>query len=161
MDQPRPRLDAEFLQEHWIRLYRPGPWRAMALFIAAIACVLLATSASVIMVTGRTIGERLVLAAIGILVAGGGLWLTGRWLASGVWIRDAGVRINSVRRSTILTWQEVQGIQDVGRALTLNLHDGRTIPTGMSSRSLDFLARPEAYEIAATALTDWHGAHRK
>ncbi|MEI7779931.1 MAG: hypothetical protein WCJ42_10940 [Actinomycetes bacterium] len=160
MEQPRPRLDADFVQERWVRLYRPGPWRAMTLVGAVIACVLISTSASVIIASGRSLGERLVLLAVGILVAGGSLWLTGRGMASGVWVRDAGIRINTLRSSAILAWSDVKAVEQLDTALALVTADGRRIATGISARSLDFLARPEAYEIASTALSDWWLKHR-
>ena len=174
MSSRREQLDADYCQVRWLRLYRPGPWRSAVLLLAAIGCVLIATSASVIISSGRSLGERLVLILVGIALAATAFALTSRGLAGGVWVRDAGVRISLIRRTMTLDWNDVAAVERrsgqvpvlglpwrlMGEEVLLVTADQRAIRTGLASASLDFFGRPEAYDMAATALVDWWEAHR-
>lgn len=172
-DVPEPK-DHAYVQRKWVRLYRPGPLRALVIALATIGCVLLALSGAVVVSASSALGTRTVLAVVTLGVLGLGLWLTSRGMTAGVAVRDAGLRLTTWRTRTEVEWRQVSDIRRIttlqrlagtpahreGELVEVVLKNGRAVRSPVAEHGVDFVGRPEAYEIAATALIDWWAQSR-
>ncbi|WP_225829295.1 hypothetical protein [Streptomyces naphthomycinicus] len=152
--------------DRWRRPYRPGPWRvgmaALWLLLASLtlfAAVLTALTGSV-----PTAGAVLV---AGVLIVACAL----RLLRMGVWVSRRGLRRTGFLRTRTVPWARVVSVRTVqqpvrwlglprtvqGQALTLVSKDRRTddTPPLLTTHTLDFLARPVAFDRAADMLEAW------
>ena len=146
----------------WNRLYRPGPFRVLLMGIAALATVAVTVAGSVVVFSAHFLGERLVLAGILTVVVVAALWYTGRVLSAGVWVSEWGLRITTAGSSRRVPWSDanVERRSAPTDAVWCTSPGSEAWRTPVHVRSLDFVGRAEAYDIAATALVDWSRAHR-
>lgn len=172
--EPGP-LDEAYRQTRWLRPYRPGPWR-LALCLAILVLLLFMTMVSLIAayasVSFLELGLRAVIAAA---VYVGLVWTVFRVYLSGVWVTDDGVRMVRPFSTRMWAWRDIADVRSVpgstrllgspvrveGHAVFLVLSDGTDVETPLSNRSGDFLGRPEAYDMAATAVEGWLEQHRR
>jgi hypothetical protein len=172
--EPGP-LDEAYRQTRWMRPYRPGPLR-LAVCLAIIVVLLFATMVSLIAAYGSAsvveLGLRGVIAAA---VYGALVWAVFRAYLSGVWVTDDGVRIVRPMSTRAWPWRDIADVRSVpgstrllgtpvrvdGHAVVLVLSDGSDVETPLTDRSGDFLGRPEAYDMAATAVEGWLEQHRR
>jgi len=146
----------------WNRLYRPGPIRVLLMGVAALATVTVTVAGSVVVFSAHFLGERLVLATILTVAVVSALWYTGRVLSAGVWVSDWGLRITTVKSSRRVPWSEVNVERRSAPTDAVWCTSTGSVPwrTPVHDRSLDFVGRAEAYDIAANALVDWWQGHR-
>jgi len=172
--EPGP-LDDAYRQTKWLRPYRPGPWR-LALCLAILVVLLFMTMVSLIAAYSSVslveLGLRALIAAA---VYVGLVWAVFRVYLSGVWVTDDGVRVVRPFSTRVWPWRDVADVRSVpggtrllgspvrvdGHAVVLVLSDGTDVETPVSSRSGDFLGRPEAYDMAATAVEGWLEQHKR
>jgi hypothetical protein len=166
--EPEPIGPDGYVQQQWVRPYRPGLVRvltAVGLTMAAatVAGVGLLAGWAQPSWIGRLIGVTGALLAA--LTLG---WLAGRTFAAGVWVTDAGVRVLGLVEDRILPWTAVVDVSETdgsrvlglpvrgpGRTVSLQLADGQTVRTPLNSTSPDFIGRPEPYLQAAGAIQRW------
>ena len=166
-------VDDAYVQQRWMRPYRPGPLRVAAslLLLGALGLVLqvalLTTfrAPSALDVAIRAVSAVVLLAVLAVGFS--------RCFLSGVWVSDHRVRVLRPLSTRVWSWAEVADVRSVagptrllggpiaisGLVVVLVLRDGTDVVTPVSSRSPDFLARPEAYDMAATALEGWWQAN--
>ncbi len=166
--EPGP-VDDAFIQTKWVRPYRPGPLRLAALVIlwalAAYACF-----AGYLAITAEpTLAGRLIGLALTLVIAGSLALFGARVLSAGVWVNDFGVRTLGIGRSDTFDWDHVADVRRVrgearvlglpwrstGETVWLVLKDGTDRETPLTNHSPDFLARGEAFDMAATAIERW------
>jgi hypothetical protein len=172
--EPGP-LDDAYRQTRWVRPYRPGPFR-LAACLAIVVVLLFATMVSLIAAYGSgsvlELGLRGVIAA---LVYVGLVWTVFRAYLSGVWVTDEGVRVVRPWSTRAWRWGDIADVRSVpgstrllgtpvrvdGHVVVLVFSDGSDVETPLTDRSGDFLGRPEAYDMAATAVEGWLEQHRR
>ena len=163
-------VDSEFVQDRWVRLNRPGPWRVALFLLLVAAFTWLMLAAAVFVTVPRTIPGRLVAAAICSIPVSLFGWLTLRATLVGTYVRDAGIRVLRVKSSDELSWTEVVDVRRVpsttpvlglpftqkqGEKVLLVLTDGSEVETTIMTHNADFLARTEAYDQTALAAERW------
>ncbi len=166
-DRHRP-LDGDYVQVRPVRLHRPGPWRTALVIMLAVASAWVAVTAVVAVITAQGFTRVLVLVLVAVPVVSA-WWLTSRVLTTGVYIHDGGLRLSRVLSITEVDWPAVIDVRRVpeqvpllgigprvaGERLVLVLADATDLATTVTSRSADFLGRPEAYDMAALRLERW------
>ena len=167
-DPDRP-LDDRFVQHRWTRLYRVGPWRALAVGLLALPLVLLTAAVTLAVTSATGWALRVLVLVVGLAVLAAAFTAVARVLTTGVYVNDHGVRVAGLRRLTTLSWDEVVYVRRLhGTARPLGLlpareadlvvlvrRGGDDVVTPVTSVSADFLARPEAFDIASLALERW------
>ncbi|MFF3269311.1 hypothetical protein ACFYWU_00030 [Streptomyces chrestomyceticus] len=150
--------------DRWRRPYRPGPGRvgAAAVLLLLASFVLLS---AVIIVAAGALPAAAVCAGIAVLIIG----LAVRFLRVGVWVSAHGLRQVELLRTTTLRWSEVAAVRTAqrpvrwlgvprtvqGQALVVERRDGSALRTLVTDHNADFLARPEAFDLAADVLEAW------
>ena len=157
-DRHRP-VDASYVQSRWVRVHRPGPLRAALVVLLAIATTWVAMAGLVGVTAQRGAVARIVavaLAAAAVSVTG---WATVRLLAAGTYVNDRGLRLLRMRHAVLVPWEHVVDVRCVvagaGSQVVAVLSDGTDVVTSVRSRSLDFVGRPESYDMASLAIERW------
>ncbi len=171
--EPGP-VDDAYVQARWVRPYLPGPFRVLLTAVITGFAMFTSFAGFLAVFAEPTVGRRLIVALI-TLVLGGSLAILGsRLLSSGVWVNDFGVRVLSITGSEIINWESVADVRRVqgrprllgspvrrsGEGVWLVLKDGSDRETPLSDRGPDFLARPEAFDMAAGAVERWFEGNR-
>ncbi|MEO8329878.1 MAG: PH domain-containing protein [Candidatus Nanopelagicales bacterium] len=164
-------LDAAFSQRALIRPYRPGPLRHLASAVGVIVVLIPMYSAIIVLFNPENqLFIRLITAlSLGLIACGLGT-LVGRLFATGVYVNDSGLRVVTMRRMVSVPWSRVvdvsttaarlpllgfPAVRSVGNAVFVTTRDGGPIRTPVTSRSMDFLGRSEAFDAAALAVERW------
>ena len=175
-ERPKGPLDEAYVQDRWLRPYRPGPFRVVACGLL-LGALLLLTMAGLLATFGSAgVAELGVRWLIATAVFFGLVLLLVRAYLGGVWVTDRGVRLVRPFSTRRWTWAEVADVRAVpgptrllgsplrvpGLAVVLVLADGSDVETPVSDRSPDFLGRAEAFDMAAGAVEGWlEQAHRR
>jgi len=151
-------------RDHWLRPYRPGPWRvgvaALALMLAAYLLV-----AALIMAAAKSIHDAGVLVIVALLVIAATL----RLLRCGVWLSGKGLRQVRYFRTLTIPWQNVTSVRTAqqpvrvlglprsvqGQALIVVRRGSGPLRPLVTDHNADFLGRVEAFDIAADAIEGW------
>ena len=157
-------VGADYRQVKWIRPYRPGPIRILVTGIGLFATVLPALLAmSALLARGPIIPRLTFVLAFGLPAAGLAILVT-RFLAVGVYVNDAGVRIMTVRHVSVFPWREVTDVStrtrrgqtdDEGDLVVITVRDTGPIATPVRRTGPDFLGRAEAFTMASMAIERW------
>lgn len=167
-DPDRP-LDARYVQERWVRLYRPGPWRALGVTALGLLLVLLTIAVTLAVTSATGWALRLIVLLVGLALLAAAFAAVGRVLTTAVYVHDHGVRVAGLRRLTTLGWDDVVDVRRLrsparplgllprrdAETVVLVRRGGDDVLTPMTSVSSDFLGRPEAFDMAALALERW------
>lgn len=168
-DRPRGPVGSAYRQVTWIRPYRPGPLRvAIALLGILITTLPALTAFSALLAAGPVIPRLVFTLSFGLIAAGLAILVT-RFFAVGVYVNDAGVRIATIRTMAVYPWRLVTDVSaaprgggthtdgtDVGGdAVVITIRDLGPIATPVQRRSVDFLGRGSAFEMAALAIERW------
>ena len=103
------------------------------------------------------------------------LALAVRCFLSGVWVTDHGIRVLRPLSTRAWQWADIADVRSAvgptrlagsvvrvhGETVLLVLTDGSDVETPVASRSLDFLGRPEAYDMASGAVEGWLEQYRR
>ena len=98
------------------------------------------------------------------LPAAGLAILVTRFLAVGVYVNDAGVRIMTMRHVRVFPWRLVTDVstrtrggadETEGDLVVITVRDSGPIATPVRRISPDFLARSEAFTMASMAIERW------
>jgi hypothetical protein len=165
--EPGP-VDADAVQERWLRVCGRGPWR-WAFLIVASAAVVISVSAAV----AATLAQPgWITIALSIVVAVPLVALLARAWVAGTYVSDRGVKVSRVLTTELVPWPRVVAIDSVtgSRWLGLPLRLGgerivvRTtddagasaaIDTHVETASPDLWLRPQALDAAAGRLRTW------
>lgn len=168
-------LDEAYRQTRWLRPYRPGPLR-LAVCLLVVVLLLFATMVSMLAAYGsRSVLELGLRALIAAVVYAGLVWTVFRAYMSGVWVKDDGVRVVRPLSTRMWAWRDIADVRSVpgstrllgspvrvgGHVVFLVLSDGSDVETPLTDRSGDFLGRPQAYDMAASAVEGWLEQHRR
>jgi hypothetical protein len=174
-ERPQGPLDEAYQQVRWVRPYRPGPWR-VALCALLLLVLLYGTAVALLaLLRSESLADLVVRVLLVVAVFAAVVWGLVRTYVCGVWVTDAGVRVVRPFGSREWTWAGVADVRSVpgavrvlgtpvrarGEALVLVLADGTDVETPLTSRSPDFLGRPEAYDMAAGAVEGWLEQERR
>jgi hypothetical protein len=163
-DRPKGPVGSDYRQVAWIRPYRPGPIRVAVSalgFIVTVLPMLLAVSA---LLTNGPILARLTYALIFGLPAAGLAIAVTRYLAVGVYVNDAGVRIMTMRAIAVYPWRLVTDVSTrtkdaadatEGDLVVITVRDVGPLATPVRKNSPDFFGRREAFTMASMALERW------
>ncbi|MBT2385249.1 hypothetical protein [Streptomyces sp. ISL-11] len=148
-------------ESRWRRPYRPGPWRVAGAALVLLLASYVLFSALIIALAGSlpVAGACVVLAALMITAAV-------RLVRVGIWLSPRGLRQVRLLSSTVVPWQEVAGVRTVqqpvrwlglprtvqGQALVVHRAQGEPLPAVITDHGADFLARPDAFGVAADAV---------
>ncbi|MEV6809865.1 hypothetical protein [Streptomyces sp. NPDC051132] len=156
--------------DRWRRPYRLGPWRVgvAALWLLLASFVLLAAVLTAL--TGAVPTAAVVL-VVGLAFVAGAL----RLLRMGVWVSRRGLRRTGFLATRTVPWARVVSVRTVqqpvrwlglprtvqGQALALVREDrpAADTPPLLTTHSLDFLARPMAFDRAADLVEAWAAEH--
>ena len=112
---------------------------------------------------------RVVDLLVTVVVAGSLTVCCARLMSVGVWVNDFGVRILGLVRNEEIDWKRVTDVRRVqgparllgspvrrtGDTVWIVLADGSDRETPLTDAGPDFLARAEAYDMAAGAVERW------
>jgi hypothetical protein len=166
--EPGP-VDDAFVQTKWVRPYRPGPLRVLATFGVGTLAVFTGLAGFLVVLAEPVPWARVVDLLVTVVLAGSLAVCGSRLMSSGVWVNDFGVRILGLVRNEALAWDSVADVRRVrgparllgspvrrgGDTVWIVLADGTDRETPLSDRGPDFLARAEAYDMAAGAVERW------
>jgi hypothetical protein len=166
-DEPLPHDD----HEHWRRPYRPGPHRVGVAALLLLLASFVLFAAVIIAFTGG-FGQGATVFGLAALVIAAAL----RLLRMGVWVSAQGLRRVAFLTTTTLRWQRVASVRTVqqpvrwlglprtvqGQALVLSRADrsGDGPVELMTTHTMDFLGRPEAFDRAADSVEAWAAEYR-
>mgnify|MGYP003374656739 CR=1 FL=1 len=167
-DPDRP-LDGAYVQRHWVRLHRPGPWRLAGVGVLVLLTTVLAMLTLVSLSGAGGLLTRLVVMALGGVLLAATFALTLRVFTAGVHVTDQAVRVSGVRRHRTLPWTDVVDVRRLhdtspllgvlprtgATRVVMVVRGGDDVDTGITTVSSDFLGRAEAFDIAALALERW------
>ena len=163
-DRAKGPVGSDYRQVKWIRPYRPGPIRVLVTGIGMFVTVLPALLAMSVLLSPGPVIPRLTYAVIFGLPAAGLAILVTRFLAVGVYVNDAGVRIMTIRHVSVFAWREVTdvstrtrsvGSEAEGDQVVITARDTGPIATPVRRIGPDFLGRSEAFTMASTAIERW------
>jgi hypothetical protein len=163
-DRPQGPVGSAYRQVKWIRPYRPGPLRILVTGIGLFITVLPALLAMGAVLTPGPILARFTYMLIFGLPAAGLAILVTRFLAVGVYVNDAGVRIMTMRHVTVFPWRLVTDVSNRSRRgeadtegdlVVITVRDSGPIATPVRRVGPDFLGRAEAFTMASMAIERW------
>jgi hypothetical protein len=162
-DRDKGPVGSDFRQVKWIRPYRPGPIRVLVSGLGLFVTILPALLAMSALLAAGPVIPRLTYVLIFGLPAAGLAILVTRFLAVGVYVNDAGVRIMTVRHVRVFAWREVTDVStpgrdpagDVGDVVVITVRDAGPIATPVRRIGPDFLGRAEAFAMASMAIERW------
>ncbi|MGH3313995.1 MAG: hypothetical protein ACRDP3_25995 [Streptomyces sp.] len=161
---PEPPLPHD-ARERWRRPYRPGPWRVAGGAMLLLLASYLLLSALIIALTGALPGAGVCLGAAGLVIV-----FALRLLRVGVWVSAYGLRQVGLFATVTVRWPEVAAVRTVqqpvrwlglprtvqGQALAVQrAGDGQPLRTLLTDHNADFLARREAFDLAADVIEGW------
>ena len=172
-DRHRP-VDGDFVQERPVRLHRPGPWRTALVIALAVLTTWSALAAAVAVSGARGLAVKAIVLAIAMVPVGALVWVTSRVLAVGPYVTDRMLRQTRVLSLTEVDWVDITDVRRVrgrvpllgicprtdGERVVVVLRDGSELETTVTTASADFLARPEAYDVAALGIERWWHENR-
>ena len=166
--EPGP-VDDAFVQSRWVRPYRPGPVRVLAAGVLGSFAVFTGFAGFLAMLAEPVAWARVVDLLVTIVIAGSLTVCCSRLMSVGVWVNDFGVRILGLVHNEEISWQVVADVRRVagparllggpvrraGDTVWIVLVDGSDRETPLTDAGPDFLARAEAYDMAAGAVERW------
>jgi len=163
-DRPKGEVGQAYRQVTWIRPYRPGPLRVfIALFGVLITTGPAFLAFSILLSPGPLVNRLVYGVAFGLIAAGMAIIVT-RFFAIGVYVNDAGVRILTMRALAVYPWRLVTDVSTdsrghdpdaAGDRVVITVRDVGPIATPVRQRSMDFLGRPEPFDMASLAIERW------
>jgi hypothetical protein len=170
-DRPKGPVGSDYQQVDWIRPYRPGYLRVFASAVGLVVFFIPFLMSIIVFLasTGSLIARFLVSLSLA-LIATGFLILVGRLFAAGVYVNDFGLRVVTITSMRTWMWDQIADVSTApGKAPCLginvvpvraNVVYATTVelgphPTPVTSVSLDFLGRAEAFDAAALAIERW------
>jgi hypothetical protein len=163
-DRPKGPVGADYRQVKWIRPYRPGPLRVLVTGIGIFVTVLPAMLAIGALLSPGPIVPRLTYVIIFGLPAAGLAIVVTRFLAVGVYVNDAGVRIMTMRAIAVYPWRLVTDVSTrtrnaadatEGDLVIVTVRDVGPLATPLRRSGPDFIGRGEAFTMAAMAVERW------
>ena len=163
-ERPRGPVGADYRQVKWIRPYRPGPVRVLITVLGLFVTVLPAFTAASILLSPGPVLVRLLYALLFALPTIGLAIAVTRFLAVGVYVNDAGVRILTMRAIAVYPWRSIADVSTRSRdpedategdLVVITPRDSGPISTPVYRRSPDFLGRREAFVMASMAIERW------
>jgi hypothetical protein len=148
------------VDDAWRRLYLPGPLRvAVAALTLMLASYLLVAALIITMAGGPGASQWLAAAALLVVSAL-------RFLRVGVWVSGRGLRQVGLFYTITVPWHRVGTVRTAqqpvrwlglprtvqGQALVVTRADGTRLRALLTDRSLDFIGRGEAFDLAADAI---------
>ena len=145
-----------------------GPWRLALLIPVTLAWLSIAIPALMAVASVRSPAELaavlLVLLAVGFPVSA---VIVRAWV-SGTYVRDSGVKVATILRTTAVPWESVTAVRVAegpvpwcgtplrvpGERVVLDTREG-PIPTTLTSASSDLWLRPQAWHAARDRLQVW------
>lgn len=167
-DPNRP-LDEAYVQTRWVRVAPRGPVRVAVLVLLTLGGVLVVAPAALAVLAADD-GVTLLLNAVGaVVVFVVVVWLLQRAWQTGTYVHDGGARVVRMLTADTVPWSAVDAVHHgAGRARLLSLlwsveavrvdlvcSDGDVVRTDITSSSVDFLGRPEAFDMASLRLLRW------
>jgi hypothetical protein len=166
--EPGP-VDDAFVQSRWVRPYRPGPVRVLAAGVIGTFAVFTGFAGFLAMLAEPVAWARVVDLLVTVVVAGSLVVCCARLMSVGVWVNDFGVRILGLVRNEQIDWRKVTAVRRghgparvlgtpvrrPGDTVWIVLADGSDRETPLTDAGPDFLARAEAYDMAAGAVERW------
>jgi hypothetical protein len=151
-------------QDHWMRPYRPGPWRVATASVLLILASYLLVAALIMAAAGNGQGGAMCLLAALVVIAG-----TLRLLRVGVWVSGKGLRQVEFFHTSTVSWSQVTAVRTAqqpvrvlglprsvqGQALVITRRGGRALRPMLTDHNADFLGRVEAFDLAADAIEGW------
>lgn len=151
-------------QDHWMRPYRPGPWRVATAALMLILASYLLVAALIMVAAGSVRGGGTCLLAALLVIA-----VTLRLLRVGVWVSGKGLRQVEFFRTSTVSWNQVTSVRTAqqpvrvlglprsvqGQALVIARRGGRPLRPMLTDHNADFLGRVEAFDLAADAIEGW------
>lgn len=156
-------------REHWRRPYRPGPWRVGTAAVLLLISSFMLLSTLLVAAFGPLTAAALCVAGTTVVLA-----VAVRLLRVGVWVSASGLRQTGLCHTVTLRWDEISAVgiaqrpvkwlglprSSQGQALrVVRAADGRSLRAVLTDHSADFLARPEAFELAADVIEAWAAEH--
>jgi len=169
-ERPKGPVGANYRQVKWIRPYRPGPIRIVLTGVGLIFTVLPALLASSALLAPGPLLAKFTFALIFGLPAAGLAIAVSRFLAVGVYVNDAGVRIMTMRAVAVYPWRLVTDVSTrtrdaadstEGDLVIITVRDVGPLATPVRKNSPDFLGRREAFTMASMAVERWWRDARK
>ena len=163
-DRPKGPVGSDYRQVKWIRPYRPGPLRILITGIGLFITVLPALIAVGALLAQGPLIPRVTYALIFGLPAAGLMIAVTRFLAVGVYVNDAGVRIMTMRDVSVFPWRLVTDVstrtrgtdaEAEGDLVVITVRDVGPLSTPVRRMSPDFLGRSEAFLMASMAIERW------
>jgi hypothetical protein len=163
-DKPKGPVGSDYRQVKWVRPYRPGPIRVLVTGLGLLITVLPALLAMGALLSPGPIIPRFTYMLIFGLPAAGLAILVSRFLAVGVYVNDAGVRIMTMRTIKVFPWRLVTDVSTRSRGdnaeaegdlVVITVRDSGPMVTPVRRMSPDFLARGEAFTMASMAIERW------
>ena len=167
--EPGP-VDDAFVQSRWVRPYRPGPVRVLAAGVLGSFAVFTGFAGFLAMLAEPVAWARVVDLLVTVVIAGSLTVCCSRLMSVGVWVNDFGVRILGLVHNEEIELAGRRRRQARGRAprgcsaarsgalgdtVWIVLVDGSDRETPLTDAGPDFLARAEAYDMAAGAVERW------
>lgn len=164
---PEP-VDDEARQVRWVRVPSRGPWRLALLIPLTLAWLSIAIPALMALAAVRSPGELavalLVLCVVGVPVSA---VLVRAWV-SGTYVRDSGVKVSTILRTTAVPWDAVTSVRVIpdrvpwcgtplrlsGERVVLDTRAG-VVDTTLTTASADLWLRPQAWHAARDRLPVW------
>lgn len=143
-------LDHQAQQRRMVRIPGRGPIRLLTLIAATLGVVALSGS---VLIAAAGVGWVAVMFG-GFVVASLTVVVLRAWVV-GTYVNDDGFAVQRLFRADVGPWRDVWGIDERDGRIVLQLVTGARVPTHIARRSLDLLARPTAYDIAALRLQRW------
>jgi hypothetical protein len=151
-------------RDHWMRPYRPGPWRVAAAALALMLTAYLLFAALIMVAAGSGGGAVACLCTAVVVVAA-----TLRLLRVGIWLSGKGLRQVGYFATVTLPWSRVGTVRTAqqpvkvlglprtvqGQALVVTRRGGQPLRVLVTDHNADFLGRVEAFDIAADAIEGW------
>ncbi|MET8679841.1 PH domain-containing protein [Streptomyces sp. NPDC004647] len=148
----------------WRRPYRPGPWRVGAAALVLLLASYLLFAAVIVAFAGALPGAGVCVGAAAVVIV-----CALRLLRVGVWVSAQGLRRTGFFGTTTLPWARVAAVRTVqqpvkwlgtprtvqGQALLVIPVDGEPLRPLITDHNADFLARVEAFDMAADAVEGW------
>jgi hypothetical protein len=147
-------LDGDAEQRRLIRLNGRGPLRLLLLFVATLGTAALVGT---VLLAASSVGWVLVLMSAFVCASALVLLLRG-WVV-GTYVNDDGFAIQRLFGADVGVWRHVSQVQARNGIWFIHLLDGTALPTHVSTRNLDLLGRPQAFDMAGLRLQRWHEGH--
>jgi hypothetical protein len=144
-------LDGAAEQRRLIRINGRGPLRILLLSLVTLATAALVGS---VLLAAASVGWVLVLMSA--FVCASVLVMLLRGWVLGTYVNDEGFAIQRLFGADVGVWRNVYRVHARHGTWYIDLLDGTEIPTHIDVRNIDFVGRPQAFDMAGLRLQRWH-----